>query len=46
MAIVVVVVLVRAGRGGITKAAIRCANLPPAVYQPANSGDTLPLPKH
>ena len=21
-------------------------NLPPAVYQPANSGDTLPLPKH
>lgn len=22
------------------------ANLPPAVYQPANSGDTLPLPKH
>ena len=20
-------------------------NLPPAVYQPANSGDTLPLPK-
>ena len=22
------------------------ANLPPAVYQPANPGDTLPLPKH
>lgn len=22
------------------------ANLPPAVYQPANSSDTLPLPKH
>jgi cytoskeletal protein RodZ len=22
------------------------ANLPPAVYQPANTGDTLPLPKH
>jgi cytoskeletal protein RodZ len=22
------------------------ANLPPAVYQPANNGDTLPLPKH
>jgi cytoskeletal protein RodZ len=22
------------------------AGLPPAVYQPANSGDTLPLPKH
>jgi hypothetical protein len=22
------------------------ANLPPAVYQPANSGDTLPLPAH
>ena len=21
-------------------------NLPPAVYQPANSGDTLPLPRH
>ena len=21
-------------------------NLPPAIYQPANSGDTLPLPKH
>jgi cytoskeletal protein RodZ len=22
------------------------ANLPPAIYQPAGSGDTLPLPKH
>jgi cytoskeletal protein RodZ len=27
------------------KGADPLANLPPAVYQPANSGDTLPLPK-
>jgi cytoskeletal protein RodZ len=27
------------------KSADPLANLPPAVYQPANSGDTLPLPK-
>ena len=28
------------------KAADPLKNLPPAVYQPANSGETLPLPKH
>ena len=28
------------------KASDPLKNLPPAVYQPANSGDTLPLPKH
>ena len=27
------------------KSKIVPANLPPAVYQPASSGDTLPLPK-
>ena len=28
------------------KASDPLKNLPPAVYQPGNSGDTLPLPKH
>jgi hypothetical protein len=30
---------------GITKQNDPLSNLPPAVYQPADSGDTLPLPK-
>jgi len=47
---VAVVLVVIAGLGFLAwkhhKHSDPLANLPPAVYQPANSGDTLPLPKH
>jgi len=48
--VVAVVVVVIAGLGFLAwkhhKRSDPLANLPPAVYQPSNSGDTLPLPKH
>jgi cytoskeleton protein RodZ len=45
LGIVVIVVLVNAVLKH-SKKSDPLANLPPAVYQPANSGDTLPLPRH
>jgi hypothetical protein len=46
---VAVVVIILAGIGFLTwkhaKPKDPLTNLPPAVYQPANNGDTLPLPK-